>query len=164
MRILPLLLGSLLASGDPTPAGTLTRPPELVEFVPAEYPVEAETAGVQGSVVLALVIDASGEVTEARVLDPGPHPGFAPAALHAVVRFRFRPAEIDGVPAAGEIEYRYEFVLRRPEPAAPVAAPIVLEGRIVERGTGSPIAGATVESEGVSVETGRDGTFQLRGV
>src|SRR6266568_1970877 len=164
MRILPLLLGSLLASGDPTPAGTLTRPPELVEFVPAEYPVEAETAGVQGSVVLALVIDATGEVPEARVLNPGPHPGFAPAALHAVVRFRFRPAEIDGVPAAVEIEYRYEFVLRRPEPAAPATAPIVLEGRIVERGTGSPIAGATVESEGVSVETGRDGTFQLRGV
>jgi TonB family protein len=154
----------LLASGEPPPAGTLTRPPELVEFVPAEYPPEAEAAGVQGSVRLALVIDETGEVTEARVLDAGPHPGFAPAALHAVVQFRFRPAEIDGKPAAVEIEYRYDFVLKKPEPTAPVEAPIVLEGRLVERGTGSPVAGATIESEGNSVETGTDGRFALRGI
>ncbi len=164
MRILPLLLGSLLASGEPAPAGTLTRAPELLEFVPAEYPPEAEAAGIQGSVLLAIVIDEHGEVTEARVLDPGPHPGFAPAALHAVVQFRFRPAEIDGKPAAVEIEYRYDFVLKKPEPAAAPEAPIALEGRLVERGTGSAIAGATVESEGRSVETGPDGRFALRGI
>jgi hypothetical protein len=98
------------------------------------------------------------------VVDPGPHPGFGPAALHAVAQFRFRPAEIDGVPTAVEIAYRYEFVLKRSEPAAPVDSPIVLEGRVVERGTRSPVASATVESQGVSVETGADGRFALRGI
>lgn len=164
MRILALLLGSLLASGDPPPAGSLTRPPELVEFVPAEYPAEAEAAGVQGSVVLAIVIGEDGEVREARVLEPGPHPAFGPAALHAATQFRFRPAELDGKPAAVEITYRYDFVLKRVEPAAPVEAPVALEGRVLERGTRSPVAGATVEAGGVSAETGPDGRFALRGV
>ncbi len=164
MRILALLLGSLLASGEAPPPGTLTRPPELLEFVPAEYPADAVAARIQGSVVLAVVIGEDGEVREARVADPGPHPGFGPAALHAVAQFRFRPAEIDGKPAAVEIEYRYDFVLKREQPAVPAEQPVVLEGRVVERGTRSPVAGATVEAEGVSVETGADGRFALRGV
>ncbi len=164
MRILALLLGGLVASGAPPPAGTLTSPPELVEFVPAEYPPDAEAAGIQGSVVLSVVIGEDGSVREARVLDPGPHPAFGPAALHAVAQFRFKPAEIDGAPAAVEITYRYDFVLKRAEPSAPAEAPVVLEGRVVERGTRSPVAAATVESQGVSVETGADGRFALRGV
>ena len=40
----------------------------------------------------------------------------------------------------------------------------MLEGRVVERGTRSPVASATVESQGVSVETGADGRFALRGI
>jgi TonB family protein len=102
------LLSSLLGAEDvpanaPPPAGTLTRAPELNEPVPAEYPPEAKAAGVEGTVVLSIVIDAEGEVTQAVVTDPGPHPSFAAAALHAVQQFRFRPAEIDGKPAAVEI-------------------------------------------------------------
>src|SRR5512140_2490461 len=102
MKVLLALLGSLLASTEPPaaapppPAGALTRSPELVEFVPAEYPPDAEAAGIQGSVVLAIVIGEDGAVEQAQVVEPGPHPGFAPAALHAVAQFRFRPAEIDG--------------------------------------------------------------------
>jgi hypothetical protein len=98
------------------------------------------------------------------VTDPGPHPAFAPAALHAVQQFRFRPAEIDGKPAAVEIEYRYEFVLKKVEPSQRTEEVVVLAGRIVERGTRSPIAGATVESQGATAETGADGRFALRGV
>jgi TonB family protein len=147
----------------PPSGGTLTRPPELVEFVPAEYPPDAEAAGVEGSVVLSIVIGEDGEVRQATVVDPGPHAGFAPAALHAVQQFRFRPAEIDGAPAAVEIEYRYAFVLRK-APSPPAEAEIVLEGRVLERGTRSPVAGATVEAQGVAAETGPDGRFALRGV
>lgn len=164
MRILALALGTLLAAEEPPPPGTLTRAPELIEFVPADYPPDAQAAGVQGAVILSIVIDEDGEVRQAEVVDPGPHPHFAPAALHAVVQFRFRPAEIDGAPAAVEITYRYEFVLRTVQPAAPEDAPIVLEGRIVERGTKTPVSGATVEAQGVAVETDADGRFVLRGI
>jgi TonB family protein len=165
MRILTLLLASVLATGESPAPGTLTRAPELVEFVPAEYPPDAEAAGIQGSVVLSIVIDTDGTVSKAEVVDPGPHPGFAAAALHAVAQFRFRPAEIDGVPAAVEISYRYDFVLRRSEPSPqPTEAPVSLEGRLVERGTRQPVAAATVEAAGQTAETTADGRFALRGV
>lgn len=171
MRILAALLAAALAAAPATPArgepsGALTRAPELLEFIPAEYPPEAEAAGIEGAVVLSIVIGEDGEVRQAVVVDPGPHPGFGPAALHAVQQFRFSPAEIDGVPAPVEITYRYEFVLRRPEPAPapPPEAPVVIEGRVVERGTRSPVAGATVECQGIAVETGHDGRFALRGI
>ncbi len=145
--------------------GVLTRAPELEQFVPAEYPPDALAAGVEGSVVLSIVIGEDGEVKQAVVEDPGPHPGFAAAALHAVTQFRFRPAEIDGKPAAVEITYRYEFVLRKaPTPAAPAEAPVLLSGRVVERGTRAPVAGAAVEAGGVATETDADGRFALRGL
>jgi TonB family protein len=152
------------APAEAPAAGVLTRAPELVEFVPAEYPPEAERAGIEGSVLLSIVIDEHGDVTQAVVLEPGPAPGFAAAALHAVQRFRFRSAEIDGKPAAVEITYRYQFVLRRAPPIAPAEAPVALAGRVVERGTRAPVAGAAVEAGGATAETDTDGGFELRGV
>jgi len=188
MRVLALLLGAVvltapaqpvLAAGatpaaspstepappqEAQPKGVLTRAPELVEFVPAEYPPEAAAKGIEGAVELSIVIDEHGEVVQAVVLDPGPDPGFAPAALHAVTRFRFRPAEIDGQPAAVEITYRYQFVLKKVAPPKPPEAPVVLTGRVIERGTRDPVAGAAIEAAGASAETDADGRFELRGI
>ena len=80
-------------------------------------------------------------------------------------QFRFRPAEIDGAPAPVEITYRYDFVLRRaPPPAAPTEAPVVLSGRVIERGTRAPVAGASLDVGGVAAETDADGRFEVRGV
>jgi len=166
--LLAALASALLGAEDPHPGappppGTLTRSPELLEFVPADYPPEAEAARVEGTAILAIVIGEDGEVRQAVVTDPGPHPAFAAAALHAVQQFRFRPAEIDGRPAAVEIEYRYQFVLKKVEPPPPVEQPVALTGRVLERGTRSPVAGATVEAQGAAAETGPDGRFVLRG-
>src|SRR5580693_2013446 len=79
--------------------------PALVHFVPAVYPPDAEAAGIAGSVTFSIVIDEKGAVGAVRVLDPGPHPGFAPAAESAVKQFQFSPAVIGGKPTAVEIEY-----------------------------------------------------------
>lgn len=153
------------AEGASPAAGVLTRAPEVVTFVPAEYPPDAASAGISGSVTLSVVIDETGEVQQVAVLDPGPHPAFAQAALHAVACFRFRPAEIDGVPAPVEITYRYDFVLRQEPAAAQVAeAPVVLSGRVVDRGSGQPVRGAAVEAGGVTTETDAEGRFALRGL
>lgn len=120
------VVGLLVAAA---PEGVLTRAPELLASVPAEYPPDAASAGITGVVTLAIVIGETGDVLQATVVDPGPHPGFAPAALHAVVQYRFRPAELDGVPVAVEIAYRYEFTLSKAEtaeaPPAPAAPPAV---------------------------------------
>src|SRR5512133_2187257 len=156
-----------LAGGEDGAAaatGVPTRAPELLQFVSAPFPPEAEAAGASGSVVLSIVIAEDGAVTSLKVIDPGPHPSFAPAAEAAVRQFKFRPAEIDGKPAPVEIEYRYDFVLKRAPPAAPLEAPVLLSGRVIERGTRTPISGAAIEAGGVTAETDADGRFALRGL
>jgi hypothetical protein len=100
-----------------------------------------------------------------KVLDPGPHPKFAAAAEQAVKQFQFSPAVINGKRTAVEIEYRYEFVLhKQPPPPPPTEKPVSLIGRVVERGTRSPVVAASIEAAGVTAETDDDGRFTLRGL
>jgi TonB family protein len=140
-------------------------PPALTHFVPAVYPPDAEAAGVAGSVRFSIVIDQTGKVGAVRVLDPGPHPKFAAAAEQAVKQFQFSPALINGKPTAVEIEYRYDFVLHKaPPPPPPTEKPISLIGRVVERGTRSPVVAASIEAGGATSETDSDGRFALRGL
>jgi TonB family protein len=162
--------GPPAAEGTPAPpsaaAGENTvKPPALKRFVPAVYPPAADAAGVAGSVTLSIVIDETGKVGAVKVVDPGPHPDFAAAAVAAVQQFEFSPAEIGGKPAAVEISYRYDFVLKRaPPPPAPKEKPLSLEGRIIERGTRAPVVAASLDAAGVTAETDTDGRFNLRGL
>jgi TonB family protein len=152
------------AAGAPADANAV-KPPALTHFVAAVYPPDAEKAGITGAVTLSIVIDETGKVGEVKVTDPGPHPGFAPAAVAAVKQFGFSPAEIGGKPAAVEISYRYEFVLKRaPAPVVPQDKPLSLEGRIVERGTRAPVVAASIDAGGVTAETDTEGRFTLRGL
>ena len=157
------------AQAAPAPAADggqpAVKPPVLTHFVPAVYPPDADAAGIAGSVTFSIVIDEKGAVGAVRVLDPGPHPGFAPAAEAAVKQFQFSPAVIGGKPTAVEIEYRYDFVLKRaPPPPPPTEKPVSLIGRVIERGTRSPVEAATVEAADATAETDADGRFTLRGL
>jgi TonB family protein len=155
-----------LDGGEPA-----VKPPALIHFVPAVYPPDAEKAGITGAVTMSIVIDEKGAVGAIKVLDPGPHPGFAPAAEAAVKQFQFSPAIIGGKPTAVEIEYRYEFVIKKapPPPPPPSEKPISLLGRVIERGTREPVVAASVEATwgvepGATGETDTDGRFALRGL
>jgi TonB family protein len=140
-------------------------PPALTHFVPAAYPPDAEAAGIIGAVTLSIVIDEQGAVGAVKVIEPGPHPGFAPAAVAAVKQFKFSPAVIGGKPSAVEIEYRYEFVIKRaPPPPPPTEKPVSLIGRVIERGTRAPVIAASVEAADATAETDTDGQFTLRGL
>jgi TonB family protein len=154
-------------AGQAAPDGgePAVKPPAILHFVPAVYPPEAEKAGLAGAVTMSIVIDEKGAVGAIKVLDPGPHPGFAPAAVAAVKQFQFSPAVIGGKPTAVEIAYRYEFVLKRaPAPVVPQDKPLSLEGRIIERGTREPVVAASIEADGATAETDTDGRFVLRGL
>ncbi|HXJ21128.1 MAG TPA: TonB family protein [Polyangia bacterium] len=154
------------APAAPADAGVpAVKPPELTHFVPAVYPPDAEAAGVAGSVTFSIVIDENGKVGAIKVLDPGPHPKFAAAAEAAVKQFQFSPAIINGKPTAVEVEYRYEFVLRKaPPPPVPTEKPVSLIGRVVERGTRAPVIAASIDANGPTAETDADGRFTLRGL
>src|SRR4051812_24531133 len=90
----------------------VTKMPRLVKFVPAEYPADKETAGVEASVVLIIEIGATGQVTSV-VVARSAGADFDAAATKAASAFVFEPAEVDDKPAPAKITYRYDFVLEK---------------------------------------------------
>ncbi|WP_437713078.1 TonB-dependent siderophore myxochelin receptor MxcH [Sorangium sp. So ce448] len=105
-----------LDRSPPGAGGARIEPPQLLELAEAEYPPEARAARREGTVVLKLLIDAAGRVTEAEVTGPIGG-GFDEAARAAVLRSRFTPARRDGTPIAARILYSYEFGLPEAPPA-----------------------------------------------
>ncbi len=157
----------LWAQGEePTePTGQLTRPPELIHFVEAPYPPEAEAQGITGEVVLRLIISEEGVVTEAVVEKPVGH-GFDEAAVKAAQSFRFRPAEIDNQPASVQIFYRYGFTLKEQVEEVPVKGPLgAIRGLLLQRGTRAPLAGISLRlSDGQESISDAQGAFEFKEV
>jgi len=139
------------------------HPPELIEFVDADYPPEALAERLEGRVVLRLTIDADGRVTEAEVTEPVGH-GFDEAARSAALRFRFAPARRGDVAVPARILYAYEFRLPPPRPEGNVA------GRVLLPGEGArPLAGVEVTlTDGagrvLTARTDPGGRFRLESV
>jgi len=84
--------------------------PKVLQDSKADYPDEARRLGVQGKVVLELLIDEHGAVARSRVVRKL-HPLLDAAALEASRRLRFQPARVDGQPVPVKIPYTYVFVL-----------------------------------------------------
>jgi TonB family protein len=166
-----LLLASLLAprasfaqanANGETPGHQpkLTKLPKLVHFEDAPYPDSEKEAGRTASVVLQIAIDEKGLVTDAVVVQSA-GAAFDAAALLAVRKFTFEPAEIDNKPAPVKITYRYDFVLKI-EPPTPV---INYDGEIKNRFSKQPIAGVKIAIEGFGeVITDENGHFEFKEV
>jgi TonB family protein len=163
----------LLASVSALALEPVFTPPRLMEKVEAPYPEEAARAGLQGSVMLELIVDERGQVADAKVLVSAGH-GFDEAALQAVRQFRFQPGLADGKPVPVKVTYRYAFVLKSAPPPPPTPAgappqppPVRLRGLVVERGTRTPLQGIAVmvlDDQGEALgetETLADGSFAL---
>jgi TonB family protein len=147
----------------------LTRPPVLLHRVDTVYPQEEKSARRDGTVLLSIDIDAVGHVQNAQVVTSA-GAAFDAAALAAVRQFVFSPAEIDGQPAAVQIDYTEHFVFAPPAPtpaaapAAPKVAPKTLCGRVLQRASRVAIGGAGVIVSGdagvlAPVVTDADGRF-----
>jgi protein TonB len=94
-------------------AAALTVQPEPidVEVPTGEYPQAALDAGFEGSVILKIVIDATGRVRRAVVVkDPGFGLGAA-AIKSALHHFRFKPAEVNGKVTATEWTFTVTYEL-----------------------------------------------------
>lgn len=65
-----------------------------------EYPQRALARGLEGWVLVSFTIAASGAVTDPMVVDADPAGVFDAAALRAVMRYRYRPQIVAGVPTA----------------------------------------------------------------
>lgn len=86
-------------------------PGMLVKQVQPRYPHLAQIAGIQGTVLLAAVIDTQGRITNLRALSG--HPMLIPAAISAVEQWRYRPYILNGSPVEVETQVSVVFTLQR---------------------------------------------------
>ncbi len=71
-------------------------PPRPVQQAPMAYPSKARAQGLEGYVVLSLLISASGEIEKVQVLEATPAGVFEDAALAGIRDWRFEPAQYQG--------------------------------------------------------------------
>jgi TonB family protein len=79
----------------PVRVGGNIKTPTKVKDVRPLYPQEAQSARIQGVVIIEATIDADGRVYDARILRS--IPGLDEPALDAVRQWEFTPTEVDGV-------------------------------------------------------------------
>jgi TonB family protein len=162
--ILPVLLLSTApvarAQDQQGESGRAIKPPKLIQFVPAEYPKDKHDAGITARVLLSIEIGADGKVGDVQVIDSA-GPDFDAAAIAAVRRFVFEPAEIDGQPAPVKITYRYDFTIVTK--TVSLGPQINFEGVVLERFKKTPLSNVqvSVKDLGLSTVTDESGYFSF---
>jgi len=115
--------------------------PKLIEFVKAQYPADLVKKGIEGQVMLDLVVDTAGLVDSVAVVK-GFNPVLDSCAAVAAKQFRFRPAIAAGAPVPVLMEYAYRFTLE--EVARKIEQYVNFKGKLLERGTRVPVRDAVL--------------------
>jgi periplasmic protein TonB len=89
--------------------GSNLKAPRQIYSVQPEYPTLAREAHIWGAVVVNAVIDERGNVVQARAVNG--HPLLIPAALNAVLQWKYEPTLLNGTPVAVEMEVTVHFSL-----------------------------------------------------
>lgn len=97
--------------GGPYRPGSGIAPPGLLREVRPDYTEEARRRGIEGDVVLEIVVRADGMVGNVKVLQ-GLGGGLDQRAIDAVRQWRFSPARRFGTPVDVMVEVAVEFSLR----------------------------------------------------
>jgi protein TonB len=87
--------------------------PQFIHKAQPEYPRMEKTAGIEGTVWIAVHVDITGEVIEAKVYNSSGRDSFDQAALSAAFKNKFRPAIQNGHPVKLWTAYKVEFVLNQ---------------------------------------------------
>lgn len=103
------------APPPPPPGGgdffVFDKAPKLKHFVQPEYPSLARTADIEGTVVVKITVDEKGRVIAASILQSVAEGIFDQAALDAVRKWTFEPAEQSGNKVKATITVPLEFGL-----------------------------------------------------
>jgi TonB family protein len=98
----------------PVRVGGAIKQPVRLKNVPPVYPAIAQSAQVQGVVIIEAVIGVDGKVTDTRVLRSIPL--LDQAALDAVRQWEFSVTTLNGVPVPVIMTVTVQFTLTSPEP------------------------------------------------
>jgi len=136
----PIDLGEEIEYLDPE--GALEKMPVLTHFVEAKYPGNLIKSGIEGAVLLELLVSETGAVDSAAVVRPL-HPALDASALAAARKFKFSPARaLGGEAVAVMLQYEYRFSLR--DVITVPKSYVNFSGTVTERGTRRPVADALV--------------------
>jgi len=110
--------GSAAQQSPGTMSSTVTAPVPIYTPNPP-YSEEARKAGVSGVVEVDIMIDAAGNVQDARVVKPLGH-GLDEKAVETIRTWRFKPGMHNGVPVGGSmtIQVHFQFSASPSQPAA----------------------------------------------
>jgi len=99
---------------EPAPVGPIKggqlQQPKLISSVAAVYPANARTQRVQGDVLIDALVDASGKVTEVKLISG--HPLLQQAAMDSLRLWRYAPARLNGDPIPVHIKVSVTFRLQ----------------------------------------------------
>jgi len=86
--------------------------------VPAAYPEKARASGIQGNVVLKVLIAETGEVKEITVISGDPE--LAQAAIEAIKQWKYTPYIVEGKPTLVDTQVTFGFHIKPPPPPPPL--------------------------------------------
>ncbi len=87
------------------------EPPQLIKYIPPSYPALARQAGIEGTVLLRVVVGKDGKVESASVIQSDVTPAMEKAAVAAARKFLFRPAKQRTVPVRASMAVPIRFKL-----------------------------------------------------
>ncbi|MBN2715866.1 MAG: energy transducer TonB, partial [Deltaproteobacteria bacterium] len=95
----------------PTVSSNFSRPKRLSE-VALPYPQELKSKGIEGNVMVLIVIDEKGVVQKVRILKSSGYREFDEAALKAAREEVYSPAVKDGKAVEYNLKYTYRFRMK----------------------------------------------------
>lgn len=107
-----VMVGLAVAQDSPQPPTQLPSEPLpalLVRKIAPIYPPLARQARIQGTVVLSILISKDGDVRDPKLVSG--HPTLAPAAIEAVLQWRYRPFILNGEAVPVEITVQVKFAV-----------------------------------------------------
>jgi protein TonB len=88
-----------------------SRPARVLQVVSPTYPQSAQARGIEGYVILEVLISERGQVVEAKVLSAEPQGLFEQVAIEAIKKWSFEPGLQDGKTATSRIKQKVNFEL-----------------------------------------------------
>lgn len=111
----PALASTRTPTPAPVPAPVSAVDIAVVDIKPRAYRQPAATfpsalrqSGVSGKVILGFILDTEGRPTQIRLLEAS-HELFTTPAIEALSRWRFYPAQKDGLPVACSMQQSFAF-------------------------------------------------------
>lgn len=111
------LAASLKTGGEAFSMKELDSPPKARTRKSPVYPAELREAGIEGSVVVSMLIDTTGRVVETRI-EKSTHQGFEFAALQAVQEWQFEPGRKGGRQVNTRVSQVLQFSVGKDSPVA----------------------------------------------